>query len=116
MDCQMPVLDGYETTRRIRRLQGELAHTPIIAMTANAMAGDREQCLEAGMDDYLTKPLLRSQLAAMLEHYLPAAPARKAMPARRRWCSTSAACRNSSAKTPHWLAKCWTCSSSTPRR
>lgn len=75
MDCQMPVLDGYETTRRIRRLQGELAHTPIVAMTANAMAGDREQCLEAGMDDYLTKPLLRSQLAAMLEHYLPAAPA-----------------------------------------
>jgi signal transduction histidine kinase/CheY-like chemotaxis protein/HPt (histidine-containing phosphotransfer) domain-containing protein len=73
MDCQMPVLDGYETTRRIRRLQGELAHTPIVAMTANAMAGDREQCLEAGMDDYLTKPLLRSQLAAMLEHYLPAA-------------------------------------------
>lgn len=72
MDCQMPVLDGYETTRRIRRLQGERAHTPIIAMTANAMAGDREQCLEAGMDDYLTKPLLRSQLAAMLEHYLPA--------------------------------------------
>lgn len=75
MDCQMPVLDGYETTRRIRRLQGELAHTPIIAMTANAMAGDREQCLEAGMDDYLTKPLLRSQLATMLEHYLPPAQA-----------------------------------------
>ncbi|WP_241822600.1 ATP-binding protein [Herbaspirillum sp. C7C8] len=75
MDCQMPVLDGYETTRRIRRLQGELAHTPIVAMTANAMAGDREQCLEAGMDDYLTKPLLRSQLATMLEHYLPPAHA-----------------------------------------
>lgn len=73
MDCQMPVLDGYETTRRIRRMQGELVHTPIVAMTANAMAGDREQCLEAGMDNYLTKPLLRSQLAAMLEHYLPVA-------------------------------------------
>ncbi|MGB9984196.1 ATP-binding protein [Herbaspirillum sp. AP21] len=73
MDCQMPVLDGYETTRRIRRMQGELMHTPIVAMTANAMAGDREQCLEAGMDDYLTKPLLRSQLAAMLEYYLPPA-------------------------------------------
>ena len=74
MDCQMPVLDGYETTRRIRRMSGEVARTPIIAMTANAMAGDREQCLEAGMDDYLTKPLLRSQLSAMLTHYLPELP------------------------------------------
>jgi len=74
MDCQMPVLDGYETTRRIRRLQGEQARTTIVAMTANAMAGDREQCLAAGMDDYLTKPLLRSQLAAMLAHYLPTQP------------------------------------------
>jgi len=78
MDCQMPVLDGYETTRRIRRMQGELMHTPIVAMTANAMAGDREQCLEAGMDDYLTKPLLRSQLAAMLTHYLPPAAPQQA--------------------------------------
>lgn len=71
MDCQMPVLDGYQATRRIRSMEGEVARIPVIAMTANAMAGDREACLAAGMDDYLTKPLLRSQLAAILQRYLP---------------------------------------------
>ena len=71
----MPVLDGYETTKRIRRLEQGAKHTPVVAMTANAMAGDRQLCLDAGMDDYLTKPLLRSQLAAVLEKYLAVRPA-----------------------------------------
>lgn len=74
MDCQMPVIDGYEATRRWRELEAArgAARLPIVAMTANAMAGDRQRCLDAGMDDYLAKPVGREQLDACLKHWLPA--------------------------------------------
>ena len=71
MDCQMPVMDGYATTKMIRKNMQEDDHLPIIALTANAMEGDRQRCLDAGMDDYLTKPFKRDQLSAALEKWLP---------------------------------------------
>ena len=69
MDCQMPKLDGYDTTRALRELpHGE--HLPVIAMTAHAMTGDREKCLEAGMNDYLSKPITLESMADLLGRYL----------------------------------------------
>lgn len=71
MDCQMPVLDGYAATRRWRaeEVENGRPRLPIIAMTANAMAGDRERCLQAGMDDYLSKPIARATLHALLQRW-----------------------------------------------
>ncbi len=71
MDCQMPVMDGYECTRKIRAREGAEQHIPIIALTAHAMKGADNECLSAGMDDYLSKPMDREQLKVTLLQWLP---------------------------------------------
>lgn len=77
MDCQMPKMDGFAATEAIR-LQEQGPHrsvsVPIIALTANAMDGDRQRCLAAGMDDYLSKPFSLEQLATIVEKHLPGSP------------------------------------------
>jgi CheY-like chemotaxis protein len=73
MDCQMPVMDGYQATEQIRRSEPPDRHVVIVAMTANAMQSDRQRCLDSGMDDYISKPINKSEVVAVLKRYLPAA-------------------------------------------
>lgn len=70
MDCQMPEMDGFEATTAIRARQTQ-EPLPIIAMTANAMQGDRQRCLDAGMDDYVSKPVKLDELRTILQQWLP---------------------------------------------
>ena len=70
MDVQMPVVDGLDATKRIREIELTLgSHVPIIALTANVMPGDRDRCMQAGMDDFLTKPFNKLQIRKVLLHY-----------------------------------------------
>jgi two-component system sensor histidine kinase/response regulator len=71
MDCEMPVMDGFTATARIRARRDSKARIPIIAVTAQAMTGDRERCLAAGMDDYTSKPVSEAAFAALLQRWLP---------------------------------------------
>lgn len=81
MDCQMPEMDGFEATRALRRRERTTGqHMAVVAMTANAMAGDREQCLDAGMDDYIAKPVHPQALDAMIEKWTRRAPAARELP------------------------------------
>jgi two-component system, sensor histidine kinase and response regulator len=75
MDCQMPVMDGYEATLEIRKLEPPLRNLPVIALTANAMEGDRDRCLAAGMDGFISKPVTAGAIAAVLQRWLFRRPA-----------------------------------------
>ena len=80
MDCHMPVMDGFEATRRIREAEHGRTRTPVVALTASATVSDRERCLSAGMDDYLAKPIDAEALAAVLDRWVPAVRAPTPLP------------------------------------
>ncbi len=104
MDVQMPVMDGFTATREIRNLDAGIRHVPIIAMTAHAMKGDRERCLEAGMDDYLSKPIDPQKLLEKIERW--AAPVEQAtQPAGRAEGAKSDALAESPGRVPMDLAE-----------
>lgn len=71
MDCQMPVMDGFEATRAIRALNTPVSQVPIIAVTANVMEGQRDKCLAAGMNDYLPKPINKDVLRKAVDRWIP---------------------------------------------
>ena len=78
MDVQMPVMNGYEATAKIREMQKVTGDgTPIIAMTANALEGDKEKCLESGMDDYVSKPISPKKLRECILKYVSNEPVRE---------------------------------------
>ncbi len=74
MDCQMPEMDGYEATGTIRRIEGEMRRTPIVAMTANALKEDFQRCIDSGMDDYISKPVQISEVSRVLSRWLVQKP------------------------------------------
>ena len=78
MDCQMPRLDGFDATRAMRTTEGESTHTPIVALTANAMDADRDHCHRCGMDDFVAKPVRPANLLAILTRFLPGEETREA--------------------------------------
>ncbi len=71
MDIQMPEMDGYEAAEKIREIEGSGKHTPIIALTASVLVGEREKCLKAGMDDYISKPIEAVKLEQILKKHIP---------------------------------------------
>ncbi len=79
MDVQMPEMDGFEATKAIRQMEGDRKHTPIVAMTAHAMKGDRERCLKAGMDDYVSKPIEPQELFDAIEKWSKSTEPQKAI-------------------------------------
>ena len=120
MDIAMPEMDGIAATKAIRALPAPAGRTPIIAMTANAMVGDRERFLDAGMNDYVPKPIERPYLLATIARWLPASPASLNQPAlnqlrrqRQRLRRYRPPRRTNPNRTMFWISRCWNSSGTT---